>query len=94
MPGFIERTRDIYRYQHFICDSRSLCELVIPMTPAPVLKSLRKAPAAPIEGNPQHRKLGGRFRNIQTHVLPAEILEKNGTRQALKKVAMMMTSCR
>jgi hypothetical protein len=66
VPGFIERTRDIYRYQHFICDSGgSLCEVVNPDDPHdPVLKSLSESTLLlNIEGNPQHTKtLVDRFR--------------------------------
>ena len=66
VPGFIERARDIYRYQHFICDSGgSLCEVVNPDDPNdPVLKSLSQSTLLLyIEGNPQHtRTLVERFR--------------------------------
>ncbi|MEM7547304.1 MAG: ATPase [Pseudomonadota bacterium] len=41
-PGFIERARDLYRYDHFICDtSGSICEVVEPENPNdPVLNAL------------------------------------------------------
>ena len=64
--GFIERTRDIYRYQHFICDSGgSLCEVVDPDDPNDaVLKSLSESTLLlNIEGTPEHtRTLVERFR--------------------------------
>ncbi|MGB8313544.1 MAG: ATPase [Aestuariivirga sp.] len=66
VPGFIERSHDIYRYRHFVCDSGgSLCEVVNPDDPNdPVLKSLSESTLLLyIEGNPQHtRTLVERFR--------------------------------
>jgi hypothetical protein len=44
VPMFIGKARDIYGYQHFICDSGgSMCEVVDPTNPSdPVLSSLAK----------------------------------------------------
>lgn len=41
-PAFIERARELYRYDHFVCDtSGSLCEVVEPENPGdPVLNGL------------------------------------------------------
>ncbi|MBC8035642.1 MAG: ATPase [Rhizobiales bacterium] len=60
VPEFIGRTRDIYQYTHFVCDSGgSLCEVVNPNDTAdPVLKSLaQNTVMLYIEGNPQHTQM-------------------------------------
>jgi hypothetical protein len=63
---FIERAKEIYKYQHFICDSGgSLCEVVNPDDPHdPVLKSLSENTLLLyIEGTAEHTKmLVDRFR--------------------------------
>jgi hypothetical protein len=66
VPDFIEKSRDIYQYQHFVCDSGgSLCEVVDPSDPDdPVLRCLADHTLLLyIEGNPAHtRMLVERFR--------------------------------
>jgi hypothetical protein len=66
VPDFIERSREIYGYQHFICDSGgSLCEVTDPDDSCdPVLKSLAdNTLLLYIEGTPEHtRMLVERFR--------------------------------
>jgi len=66
VPGFIERSREIYGYQHFVCDSGgSLCEVTDPDNPCdPVLQSLAESTLLlSIEGTPEHaRMLVERFR--------------------------------
>jgi hypothetical protein len=66
VPGFIERSRDIYGYQHFVCDSGgSLCEVTNPGDPSDqVLTSLAEHTLLLfIEGTPEHaRMLVERFR--------------------------------
>lgn len=66
VPGFIERARDIYGYQHFVCDSGgSLCEITDPHDLGdPVLTCLAKNTLLLfIEGTPEHaRMLVERFR--------------------------------
>jgi hypothetical protein len=66
VPGFIERSRDIYGYQHFVCDSGgSLCEVTDPDDPGdPVLNCLADNTLLLfIEGTPEHaRMLVERFR--------------------------------
>jgi len=66
VPEFIEKSRGIYQYQHFVCDSGgSLCEVVDPDDPGdPVLRSLADHTLLLyIEGNPAHtRMLVERFR--------------------------------
>ena len=54
---FIRRSREIYNYEHFICDSGgSLCEVADPDNPDdPVLKALsEKTLLLYIEGTPEH----------------------------------------
>jgi len=71
VPEFIGRSRDIYPYTHFVCDSGgSLCEVVDPANPNdPVLKCLAENTLLPYtEGNPQHTQmLIERFRNCPKH---------------------------
>jgi hypothetical protein len=66
VPEFIERARDIYRYDHFVCDSGgSLCEVVDPdNADDPVLKCLTdNTLLLYIRGNTAHTKtLVERFR--------------------------------
>ncbi|MFO1033198.1 MAG: ATPase [Hyphomicrobiales bacterium] len=60
VPDFIRRARDIYQYEHFICDSGgSLCEVVNPDNPDdPVLKALAENTLLLyIEGTPEHTKM-------------------------------------
>jgi hypothetical protein len=57
VPEFIRRSHDIYRYEHFICDSGgSLCEVVNPDdVNDPVLRALADHTALLyIEGTPEH----------------------------------------
>jgi hypothetical protein len=65
VPEFINRAQDIYRYEHFICDSGgSLCEVVNPDDPNdPVLKALSEhSLMLYIEGTADHaRTLVERF---------------------------------
>jgi len=66
VTDFIHRAREVYQYEHFICDSGgSLCEVVDPDNPAdPVLKTLAdNTLLLYIEGTPEHtRMLVERFR--------------------------------
>lgn len=66
VPEFISRSRDIYGYDHFVCDSGgSLCEVVNPDDPSdPVLQALGKSTLLLyIEGTQDHaRTLVERFR--------------------------------
>jgi hypothetical protein len=66
VPGFIERSREIYGYDHFICDSGgSLCEITDPGDRCdPVLQCLADNTLLLfIEGTPEHaRMLVERFR--------------------------------
>jgi hypothetical protein len=66
VPEFIERARDIYRYEHFVCDSGgSLCEVVDPdNADDPVVKALTaNTLLLYIKGNAAHTKtLVERFR--------------------------------
>ncbi len=66
VPEFIARARDIYGYDHFVCDSGgSLCEVVNPDDPNdPVLQALSNSTVLLyIEGTPEHaRTLVERFR--------------------------------
>ncbi len=57
VPDFIRRARDVYQYEHFICDSGgSLCEVVDPDNPDdPVLRTLAdNTLLLYIEGTPEH----------------------------------------
>lgn len=57
VPNFITRARDVYQYEHFICDSGgSLCEVVNPDDPNdPVLRTLADHTLLLyIEGTPEH----------------------------------------
>jgi len=66
VPVFIGKARDIYQYDHFVCDSGgSLCEVVDPANPLdPVLTCLAEhSLLLYIEGTPEHtRTLVERFR--------------------------------
>ncbi len=68
VPDFIERSRELYGYSHFICDSGgSLCEVVDPEDFSdPVLQSLAdNTLLLYIEGTPGHaRMLVERFRKM------------------------------
>jgi hypothetical protein len=68
VPAFIERSREIYGYSHFVCDSGgSLCEVVDPEDFSdPVLKCLAdNTLLLYIEGTPAHaRMLVERFRKM------------------------------
>ena len=60
VTDFIHRAREVYQYEHFICDSGgSLCEVVDPDNPAdPVLKTLAdNTLLLYIEGTPEHTKM-------------------------------------
>jgi hypothetical protein len=60
VPLFINRAKEIYSYEHFICDSGgSLCEVVNPDDPNdPVLKSLSESTVLLyIEGTAEHTKM-------------------------------------
>jgi hypothetical protein len=60
VPEFIRRSKDIYHYQHFICDAGgSLCEVVDPSNPEDLtLKSLSASTLLLyIEGTPEHASL-------------------------------------
>ena len=60
VPEFIGRSREIYPYTHFVCDSGgSLCEVVNPDdTHDPVLESLAaNSLLLYIEGTPEHTKM-------------------------------------
>ncbi|MBI1777416.1 MAG: ATPase [Proteobacteria bacterium] len=67
VPEFIQRARDIYRYEHFICDTGgSLCEVADPSDASdPVLRCLSDTSLLLyIEGSEQHTKmLVDRFRD-------------------------------
>jgi hypothetical protein len=57
VPDFIHRAREVYQYEHFICDSGgSLCEVVDPDNPDdPVLRTLAdNTLLLYIEGTPAH----------------------------------------
>lgn len=57
VPNFITRAREVYQYEHFICDSGgSLCEVVNPDDPNdPVLRTLAdNTLLLYIEGTPEH----------------------------------------
>ena len=66
VPAFIGKSRDIYQYGNFVCDSGgSLCEVVTPSNPLdPVLSCLSQhSLLLYIEGTPEHtRMLVERFR--------------------------------
>jgi hypothetical protein len=66
VPAFIDKARDIYQYDNFVCDSGgSLCEIVNPSNPLdPVLSCLAENTLLLyIEGTPEHtRTLVERFR--------------------------------
>ena len=66
VPTFIGKSRDIYQYGNFVCDSGgSLCEVVNPSNPLdPVLSCLsQNSLLLNIEGTPEHtRMLVERFR--------------------------------
>jgi hypothetical protein len=60
VPEFIRRSHDIYRYEHFICDSGgSLCEVVDPDNlQDPVLRALADhSLLLYIEGTPEHTSM-------------------------------------
>ena len=60
VPEFITRSREIYQYTHFVCDSGgSLCEVTDPADPDdPVLKCLAgNTLLLYIEGSPQHTQM-------------------------------------
>lgn len=88
VPEFITRSREIYQYTHFVCDSGgSLCEVTDPAKPNdPVLKCLAdNTLLLYIEGSPQHTQmLIERFRKqpkpmyYQPEFLEAKWIEYKG----------------
>jgi hypothetical protein len=81
VPHFIGKAREIYGYEHFVCDSGgSLCEVVDPDDPADrVLNCLAEhSLLLYIEGTPEHaRTLVERFRhNPKPMYYQPEFLEK------------------
>jgi hypothetical protein len=93
VPEFIRRSHDIYRYEHFICDSGgSLCEVVNPDdVNDPVLRALADHTALLyIEGTPEHTAmLVERFRkNPKPMYYQPEFLEtKWAEYKALNKIS-------
>jgi hypothetical protein len=92
VPDFIDRVREIYAYEHFICDSGgSLCEVVNPDDlDDPVLKALtEKTVMLYIEGTPEHvSMLVERFRKNPKpmYYQPAFLDEKWAEYKALHKI--------
>jgi hypothetical protein len=92
VPDFIRRARDVYQYEHFICDSGgSLCEVVDPNNPDdPVLKALAaNTLLLYIEGTPEHTKvLVERFRKYPKpmYYQPAFLEAKWAEYKALNKI--------
>ena len=92
VPTFIERAKDIYGYDNFICDSGgSLCEVVDVNSAAdPVLKTLSEnSVLVYIEGTPEHAKmLVERFRKNPKpmYYQPAFLDAKWAEYKALKKI--------
>ena len=92
VPGFIERSREIYGYQHFVCDSGgSLCEVTDPDDPCdPVLQNLADSTLLLfIEGTPEHgRMLVERFRRQPKpmYYQPAFLDEKWAEYKAVNRI--------
>jgi hypothetical protein len=92
VPEFIDRVREIYSYQHFICDSGgSLCEVVNPDDKHdPVLSALsEKSLMLYIEGTPEHlAMLVERFRRNPKpmYYQPAFLDAKWAEYKALNKI--------
>jgi hypothetical protein len=92
VPDFIRRAREIYQYEHFICDSGgSLCEIVDPDDAAdPVLKALADCSLLLyIEGTPAHTAmLAERFRKYPKpmYYRPAFLDAKWAEYKALNKI--------
>jgi hypothetical protein len=92
VPEFIDRVREIYSYQHFICDSGgSLCEVVNPDDRHdPVLSALaEKSLMLYIEGTPEHlAMLVERFRKNPKpmYYQPAFLDAKWAEYKALNKI--------
>jgi hypothetical protein len=92
VPEFIDRVREIYDYQHFICDSGgSLCEVVNPSDKNdPVLSALaEKSLMLYIEGTPEHvTMLVERFRKNPKpmYYQPAFLDAKWAEYKALNKI--------
>jgi hypothetical protein len=92
VPSFIERTKDIYGYANFICDSGgSLCEVVDPDNAEdPVLKVLAENTLLLyIEGTPEHtRMLVDRFHKNPKpmYYQPAFLEAKWAEYKALNKI--------
>ena len=92
VPGFIERSREIYGYQHFVCDSGgSLCEVVDPEDFSdPVLQCLAdNTLLLYIEGTPAHaRMLVERFRRQPKpmYYQPAFLDEKWAEYKAVNRI--------
>jgi hypothetical protein len=81
VPEFIDKAREIYRYEHFVCDSGgSLCEIVDPSAATdPVLDCLaHNSVLLYIEGTPAHvQMLVDRFRRSPKPIYyQPEFLEK------------------
>jgi hypothetical protein len=93
VPLFIEKARDIYQYDHFVCDSGgSLCEVVDPENAEdPVLKCLAEhTMLIYIEGTPAHaRMLVERFRQNPKpmYYQPAFLDRKWAEYKGLKSIA-------
>jgi hypothetical protein len=93
VPEFIRRSHDIYRYEHFICDSGgSLCEVVNPDdVNDPVLRALADHTALLyIEGTPEHTAmLVERFRKNPKpmYYQPAFLETKWAEYKALNKIS-------
>ena len=92
VPDFIRRARDVYQYEHFICDSGgSLCEVVDPDNPDdPVLRTLAdNTLLLYIEGTPEHTAmLVERFRKYPKpmYYQPAFLDAKWAEYKALNKI--------
>ena len=92
VPEFIRRCHDIYRYEHFICDSGgSLCEVVDPDNANdPVLRALAdNTVMLYIEGTPEHTAmLVERFRKNPKpmYYQPAFLETKWAEYKALNKI--------
>ena len=92
VPHFIEKAREIYGYEHFVCDSGgSLCEVVNPASADdPVLKTLSENTLLLyIEGSPAHTQmLVSRFRKNPKpmYYQPAFLDAKWAEYKALNKI--------
>lgn len=92
VPNFITRAREVYQYEHFICDSGgSLCEVVNPDDPDdPVLRTLAdNTVLLYIEGTPEHTTmLVERFRKYPKpmYYKPAFLDAKWAEYKAINKI--------